>query len=167
LEFTILIFATTLGSFLFGCIPLRPYLVYSYIETPIFSKGEKIMFKQNEGILDRILRVVLGIVLLPTGLILFGVLKGNVLSLVIAGFGLWVLITGLTGVCPLYIPFGISTLEKENELFAKCRSMIAGFRQGAAGSGDPSAEQICGFCSPSIGKPHHQQEETGQGEAQA
>jgi hypothetical protein len=120
-------------------------------------KGEKTMLKRNEGILDRIVRVVLGTVLLPTGLILLALLKGSVLGLVIAGFALWVLITALTGVCPLYIPFGINTLEKEKQLIARCKSMMTGFRQGSTGSGHPGVEQTCGRCPPSIGESHHQE----------
>ena len=115
------------------------------------------MLKRNEGILDRIVRVVLGMVLLPTGLILLGVLKGSVLGLVFAGLGLWVLITGLTGVCPLYIPFGINTLEKEKELIARCKSMMASFRQEPADIGNPDTEQNCGLCLPSIGESHPQE----------
>ncbi len=83
------------------------------------------MFKQNEGFLDRFVRVILATVLLLTGLFLYGVLHANVPGLVTAGFGAWLLVTGLSGVCPLYIPFGISTLEKEKELIAKFKSMRA------------------------------------------
>ena len=78
------------------------------------------MFKRNEGIIDRTLRVLLSMVLLPTGLFLLDGLQGSVLGLVVAGFSLLPLITGLTGFCPLYVPFGISTLEKEKELMARC-----------------------------------------------
>lgn len=115
------------------------------------------MFKRNVGILDRIVRVALGIVLLPTGLFWLGGLQGTVLGLVITGFGLLPLITGLTGFCPLYIPFGINTLEKEQEFIARCMSMMAGFRQGSAGSGHPGAGQTCGPCPPSIGEPRNEQ----------
>ena len=38
------------------------------------------MFKRNEGILDRILRVTLATVLLPVGLFLLGGLQGSVLG---------------------------------------------------------------------------------------
>jgi hypothetical protein len=89
-------------------------------------KGENIMFKKNEGILDRIVRVTLSVVLIPAGLFVLGVFHANVPGILIAGFGGWLLITGLTGFCPLYIPLGISTVGKEKELFAKCRSMMAG-----------------------------------------
>jgi hypothetical protein len=124
------------------------------------QKGEKAMFERNEGILDRIVRVTLALILLPTGIFLLGGLQGSVLGLVIVGIGALALITGLTGFCPLYVPFGISTLEKEQELTAKlmtrCMSMMAGFRQASDGSGQPNTEQICGPCPPSIVKPHDQ-----------
>ncbi len=93
------------------------------------------MFKQNEGILDRIVRVVLATVLLLTGLLLYGVLHANAPGLVTAGLGLWLMVTGLTGVCPLYIPFGFSTLEKEKELMAKWKSMMASCRTGGYSCG--------------------------------
>jgi hypothetical protein len=93
-------------------------------------KGQKKMFKRNEGLLDRIVRVVLGLVLLPIGLFLLGGLQGTVLGLVVAGFSLLPLITGLTGFCPLYVPFGISTLDKEKELMSRCASMAANCQPG-------------------------------------
>jgi hypothetical protein len=94
------------------------------------------MFKRNEGIIDRTLRVLLSLVLLPTGLFWLGGLQGNVLGLVVTGLSFLPLITGLTGFCPLYVPFGISTLEKERKLMARCRSMMMGYQPG-----NPSAGQ--------------------------
>jgi hypothetical protein len=76
-------------------------------------KGDKKMFKRNEGTLDRIVRLALAAVLLPAGLFLLGGLQGNVLGLIATGFGVLALVTGATGVCPTYMPFGISTLESE------------------------------------------------------
>ncbi len=73
------------------------------------------MFKRNEGTLDRIVRFVLAGVLLPAGLLGLGGLQGNVLGLLVALPGVLGLVSGLTGVCPLYIPFGISTLEPEKK----------------------------------------------------
>ena len=73
------------------------------------------MFKRNEGTLDRILRLALATVLLPVGIFLLGGLQGTVLGLLAIGIGALALITGLTGVCILYIPFGISTLETEKK----------------------------------------------------
>jgi hypothetical protein len=124
-------------------------------------KGEKIMLKRNEGTIDRILRVILATVLLLVGLFWLGGLQGSVLGLVVTGFSLLPLITGLTGFCPLYVPFGISTLEKEKELLtrymSKCMSMMASFSQGTASSGDPSAGPTCGPCPPMVGNTPNEQ----------
>jgi hypothetical protein len=132
------------------------------------KKGEKAMFKRNEGILDRIVRVTLGLVLLPVGLFLLGGLQGSVSGLVTSVLGGIGLLTGFTGFCLLYVPLGINTLEKERELIDRfkstatgmmdrCMSMMAGFRQVPADSGVPSGEQMCGPCSPSIGENPDQQ----------
>jgi len=119
------------------------------------------MFKHNVGILDRIARLALGVVLMPTGLFWLGGLHGSVLGLVITGFGLIGLVTGLIGFCPLYVPFGINTLKKEKELAAKfmsrCMSMMASFRQGTASNGDPGVEQACGPCPPMVGNTPNEQ----------
>ena len=67
------------------------------------------MLKQNEGKLDRMVRVVIGAILL--GLAIFS-LSG--LAQIIAGVaGLVALVTGAIGFCGLYKIFGISTLEKK------------------------------------------------------
>jgi hypothetical protein len=73
------------------------------------------MFKRNEGTLDRIARLALGIVLLPTGLVLLGGMQGNVWGLLVALPGVIGLVTALTGFCPTYVLFGISTLESEKK----------------------------------------------------
>ena len=73
------------------------------------------MFKRNEGTLDRILRVALGTVLLPAGLFWLGGLQGSIVGLLAIGLGVIGWFTGFIGVCPLYIPFGISTLEAEKK----------------------------------------------------
>lgn len=111
------------------------------------------MFKRNEGILDRTVRVALGLVLLPVGLFLLGGLQASALGLVVASLGGWLLITGITGVCPLYIPFGINTLEKEKELIAWCMSMASGFRP----SGFPCAGPMRGPGPQSLEKTHTEQ----------
>jgi DUF2892 family protein len=98
------------------------------------------MFKRNEGILDRIVRVALGVVLLPTGLFLLGGLQGSVPGLIVTGLGAIGLITGATGYCPTYTLFGFSTLEMEKQFIERCRSMM-----GARGaSGCMSAGSMCG-----------------------
>lgn len=69
------------------------------------------MFQRNEGTLDRVLRVLIGAVLLPVGLFILGGAGAGVVGVVVAAFGLWVLATGAAGVCPLYVPFKISTIR--------------------------------------------------------
>ncbi len=73
------------------------------------------MFKRNEGTLDRAIRLALAAVLLPTGLVVLGGLQGNGLGLLVALPGVLGLVSGVTGFCPLYVPFGISTLETEKK----------------------------------------------------
>ncbi|WP_456323866.1 YgaP family membrane protein [Hydrogenimonas sp.] len=63
----------------------------------------------NEGKIDRIVRVVLGLAIIG-----WGVAAQNWWGAV----GLVPLLTGAVGICPLYIPFGIDTgchKEKESE----------------------------------------------------
>jgi len=121
------------------------------------------MFIRNVGILDRIARVTLGLVFMLVGLILIAVLQGKVPGLVVASIGGLGLITGITGVCPLYTPFGINTREKEKELFERygvksaglmdnCMSIMGSLRQIPAERASSIAEQTCGSCPPSIGR---------------
>src|SRR5512141_2512217 len=98
------------------------------------------MFKRNEGILDRIARATLGLVLLPSGLFLLGGLQGSLAGLIVAGLGTIGLVTGATGVCPTYYLFGISTLEKEREFIKSRMSMMA----GCGPSGQPGVGGMCG-----------------------
>lgn len=69
------------------------------------------MFVKNVGSTDQRIRLVLGVVLLASGVLALDALGGSVLGIAAAGFGLLGLITGLTRRCPTYVPFGISTLE--------------------------------------------------------
>lgn len=60
----------------------------------------------NEGSMDRAVRVVAGVVLLGLGW--SGVVDGTV-GTVFKFLGFVPLVTGLVGICPAYLPFGIST----------------------------------------------------------
>ncbi|MFQ5580924.1 MAG: DUF2892 domain-containing protein [Nitrospiria bacterium] len=71
------------------------------------------MFKKNMGRLDRIVRFIVGAALIPIGLFLLGGWQGNLFGIIVALFALVPLLTSLIGFCPGYIPFGISTLGKE------------------------------------------------------
>ena len=72
------------------------------------------MFQKNEGPVDRTIRVVAGILLIAVGLLLLGGLEASVAGVVVAAFGLWLIVTGAIGFCPLYVPFGINTLPKKD-----------------------------------------------------
>ena len=61
--------------------------------------------KTNVGSADRIIRIVLGIVIIAVGFVFqtwWGVL------------GIIPLLTGLVKVCPAYLPFGMSTCKTDN-----------------------------------------------------
>lgn len=58
---------------------------------------------KNVGNTDKIIRIVLALVLFS----LYFILQGNLRFIALIGF--IPLLTGLIGVCPLYIPFGINT----------------------------------------------------------
>jgi hypothetical protein len=64
------------------------------------------MFKINEGSADRVIRVVLGIVLLA--LYFMGTVTGT-LGWVALVVGIIALATGVVGFCPLYAVLGLST----------------------------------------------------------
>lgn len=61
---------------------------------------------KNIGNTDRIIRVIIGLLLLC----LLFLLNGNIKLLGLLGF--IPLITALVGTCPLYLPFGINTRKK-------------------------------------------------------
>ena len=65
------------------------------------------MIKQNEGNTDRIIRLILGVILVAAGFYFHGVTA--IVLWVIGGIALF---TGATGFCLLYMPFGISTKKR-------------------------------------------------------
>ncbi len=65
--------------------------------------------KKNMGTLDRIIRVAL--VVLVAVLYFTGVISGT-LAIILGILAAVFLLTSLIGVCPLYMPFGISTKKK-------------------------------------------------------
>jgi hypothetical protein len=73
------------------------------------------MLHRNEGPLDRAIRVAVGVVLVAVGLFALGGLAGEIGGLVVAGVGVLSLLTGATGFCLLYVPFGFSTLPRRSE----------------------------------------------------
>ncbi len=65
--------------------------------------------KQNESITDRVIRVVVGVVLIGLGLFYFG---GSVFGVVLEVLGIIALITAATGFCLLYKLFGDFSTKK-------------------------------------------------------
>ncbi len=59
--------------------------------------------KTNMGMIDRVLRIIVGLVLI--GLTLAGTIG------VWGWIGVVPLATGVVGLCPLYLPFGIKTCK--------------------------------------------------------
>jgi uncharacterized membrane protein YccC len=66
--------------------------------------------KINMGNTDRIIRVIIAVIL--AGLYFSGSVTG-MLGLVLVVFSVILAATSLVGSCPLYLPFGISTLRKK------------------------------------------------------
>jgi hypothetical protein len=64
--------------------------------------------KSNESNIDRIIRVVAGVVLLYLG---FGGVFGGAIGAVADVLGVVLLLTGAVGFCPLYAMFKFSTLK--------------------------------------------------------
>lgn len=64
--------------------------------------------KLNEGTVDRVIRGVVGVILLVVGLVL---VKGTV-GIVLDVLGAILLVTGVVGLCPLYMLFHINTSKK-------------------------------------------------------
>jgi len=63
--------------------------------------------KSNEGSIDRIIRVIMGLIILS----LWFVLQGNAKYFAVIGFV--PLITALLGWCPLYSIFGLNTCKRK------------------------------------------------------
>ncbi|MFO0862029.1 MAG: DUF2892 domain-containing protein [Phycisphaerales bacterium] len=63
----------------------------------------------NVGGMDRALRLAIGAIAIGSGTILLGAFRGEVTGLIVSGVGVVMLLTGLVGFCPAYLPFGLST----------------------------------------------------------
>jgi len=68
------------------------------------------MIRQNMGRLDRTVRCIVGVALIPIGLFALGGWHGSLAGILAVAVSALLLVTGLTGFCPGYVPFGISTM---------------------------------------------------------
>jgi hypothetical protein len=62
------------------------------------------------GMLDRMLRVCIGIIVIVTGILS----ATETLGVILIILSIPLLVTGITGFCPGYVPFGISTKREGN-----------------------------------------------------
>lgn len=69
----------------------------------------KKLFVRNIGNLDRIFRILVGIMLIIIGVIFT---EGSSM-IIISIIGLILLVSGITGICPTYSLIGISTKQKD------------------------------------------------------
>ena len=67
------------------------------------------MLRKNMGRFDRTMRFIVGVALIPIGLFALRGGQGNAMGICVAAFALLPLVTSLTGFCPAYVPFRIST----------------------------------------------------------
>lgn len=68
------------------------------------------MFKTNEGIVDRVARVIVGLAMIVTGFFFMSGMWGTLVGVI----GFLPVVTGAIGWCPAYVPFNISTVKKES-----------------------------------------------------
>ena len=66
--------------------------------------------KKNMGSVDRIVRILIAAVIIA--LYFTNVISGTVATVLLIVAGIFIL-TGFISVCPLYLPFGISTKPKK------------------------------------------------------
>ena len=71
------------------------------------------MLKKNMGRLDRTVRFIAGVALIPIGVFALGGWQGNLSGILLGAASLVLLLTSLTGFCPAYVPLGISTNARE------------------------------------------------------
>ncbi|MDA8162283.1 MAG: DUF2892 domain-containing protein [Desulfobacteraceae bacterium] len=66
--------------------------------------------KKNMGTIDRVIRAIVAAII--GALFVFGYISG-VFGIVLVVIAAVLLLSGIIGFCPLYVPFGISTRKKE------------------------------------------------------
>lgn len=71
------------------------------------------MLSKNMGRVDRTLRFIVGVVLILIGLAALRGGEGNLTGVVVAVVAVVPTLTALIGFCPLYLPFGVSTLGRD------------------------------------------------------
>lgn len=101
------------------------------------------VWQRNVGLLDRAIRLSVGAVLVAVGLLLLGGLEASVVGIVVSAFGLWFVLTGAIGRCPLYVLLGITTVR------------------GAQGAGAPAASVLSSSPNRPIGRDQPRRDAVG------
>lgn len=70
---------------------------------------------KNVGSVDRGFRALVGIVALVLAFTTLGVMAGSMWGIVAAVVGVVMLVTAAMGMCPLYIPFKLSTCSTSSK----------------------------------------------------
>lgn len=66
---------------------------------------------KNVGTADRAVRGFVGVVALVLAFTMLNVMEGAIGGIVAAGVGAIMLLTAAIGMCPLYVPIGLSTCK--------------------------------------------------------
>lgn len=66
---------------------------------------------RNVGGADRAVRVIIGIIALVLAFTMFAVTSGALVGIFAAIVGAMMLVTAAIGICPAYLPFGLSTCK--------------------------------------------------------
>lgn len=80
------------------------------------------VWRKNVGPLDRAIRLTGGMLIVVLGVVPLSGLQGRLVGLLVAVFGVWFIVTGTIGRCPLYVLLGISTLREEQTAEGTIRS---------------------------------------------
>ena len=72
-------------------------------------------FKRNLGLLDRILRTGVGLVMVYVGFYDQGLVADHVARLVLGAMGIFMILIAVIGVCPMYALIGFSTAPQAPE----------------------------------------------------
>ena len=68
---------------------------------------------KNVGPADRVIRVLIGVIALALAFANLNIMSGSLLGILAAAVGAIMLGTATMGVCPLYLPFKLSTCKSE------------------------------------------------------
>lgn len=68
--------------------------------------------KKNMGVIDRVVRIALALVI---GVLYFTNVIGGTLGIILGILAIIFLVTSLISFCPLYLPFGLSTICKRED----------------------------------------------------